>query len=57
MWFFCQGDRDHPICPVLLGEAKLASAFADGMLGKIFQAYSSLIQTKLHNLTLTAGPC
>lgn len=28
------GDRDHPICPVLLGDAKLASALADGMLEK-----------------------
>jgi len=27
-----QGDRDHPICPVMLGDAKLAADFADLML-------------------------
>lgn len=26
------GDPDHPICPVHLGDAKLASVFADEML-------------------------
>jgi len=28
------GDN-HPICPVFLGDAKLASTFADKMLGKL----------------------
>lgn len=28
------GDKDHPICPVMLGDAKLAVAFADAMLEK-----------------------
>jgi len=28
------GDKDHPICPVLLGDAKLAATFADLMLGE-----------------------
>ena len=27
-----KGDKDHPICPVLLGDAKLAADFADLML-------------------------
>ena len=27
-----QGDHDHPICPVLLKDAKLAADFADLML-------------------------
>ena len=34
---FCtsfQGDPEHPICPVMLGDARLASTFADQMLGK-----------------------
>lgn len=26
--------ENHPICPVMLGDAKLASVFADEMLGK-----------------------
>ncbi|WAR03161.1 KBL-like protein [Mya arenaria] len=30
--FSLSGDPDHPICPVMLGDAKLASAFADEML-------------------------
>ena len=30
--FFCQGSN-HPICPVFLGDARLASEFADEMLG------------------------
>ncbi len=28
-----QGDAEHPICPVMLGDAKLAAQFADKMLG------------------------
>jgi len=28
------GDKDHPICPVMLGDAKLAAKFADEMLKK-----------------------
>lgn len=31
--FTISGDN-HPICPVMLGDAKLASEFADKMLGK-----------------------
>lgn len=37
-----QGDPGHPICPVMLGDAKLASTFADDMLGKIKLIISSL---------------
>ena len=31
---FCKGE-DHPICPVMLGDARLAVEFADEMLGKL----------------------
>lgn len=30
---FTIGGMDHPICPVMLGDARLASDFADQMLG------------------------
>jgi glycine C-acetyltransferase len=30
--FTVSGDRDHPICPVMLGDARLASDMADAML-------------------------
>lgn len=30
---FTLSGKDHPICPVMLGDAKLASVFADKMLG------------------------
>ena len=30
--FTLSGNRDHPICPVMLGDAKLASRMADAML-------------------------
>jgi len=29
-----QGDKDHPICPVMLTDEKLASTFSEHMLGK-----------------------
>ncbi|XP_076115117.1 2-amino-3-ketobutyrate coenzyme A ligase, mitochondrial-like isoform X1 [Mytilus galloprovincialis] len=32
--FTISGDPGHPICPVMLGDAKLASTFADDMLEK-----------------------
>lgn len=32
--FTVSGDKEHPICPVMLGDARLASQFADKMLGK-----------------------
>lgn len=32
--FTLSGDPEHPICPVMLGDAKLASQFADEMLAK-----------------------
>ncbi|BFZ15584.1 hypothetical protein BsWGS_18622 [Bradybaena similaris] len=32
--FTVSGDSDHPICPVMLGDARLASQFADKMLEK-----------------------
>jgi len=32
--FTVLGDKDHPICPVLLGDAKLAGIFSDQMLEK-----------------------
>ena len=28
------GARDHPICPVMLGDARLAAEFADDMLAR-----------------------
>lgn len=34
--FTISGDN-HPICPVMLGDAKLATAFADKMMGMYFQ--------------------
>lgn len=30
---FTISGQDHPICPVMLGDARLASQFADKMLG------------------------
>ena len=30
--FTVGGDPDHPICPIMLGDARLASEFADEML-------------------------
>ncbi|XP_074660825.1 2-amino-3-ketobutyrate coenzyme A ligase, mitochondrial-like [Tubulanus polymorphus] len=32
--FTLSGDYDHPICPVMLGDARLASTFADEMLSE-----------------------
>ena len=32
--FKLSGDKEHPICPVMLGDARLASTFADEMLEK-----------------------
>jgi len=32
-FFSIQGDPEHPICPVMLSDARLASLFADEMLG------------------------
>lgn len=32
---FTIAGEDHPICPVMLGDARLASTFADKMLGKL----------------------
>lgn len=36
---FTIAGNDHPICPVMLGDAKLASVFADKMLGKIYKTH------------------
>ena len=34
-WYLLQqGSKDHPICPIMLGDAKLAAVFADEMLGE-----------------------
>lgn len=33
--FIISGDN-HPICPVMLGDAKLATTFADKMMGTYF---------------------
>lgn len=41
--FKISGDN-HPICPVMLGDAKLASEFADRMLGKILNNFCSKIK-------------
>lgn len=51
---------DHPICPVMVGEAPLAVELASGMLGKIFGVflnklatpYSSLLKTNLKHYWL-----
>lgn len=32
---FSISGQDHPICPVMLGDARLASKFADKMLGNL----------------------
>ncbi len=32
--FFFQGDFEHPICAVMLGDARLAATFAERMLGR-----------------------
>ena len=32
--FTLLGDRDHPICPVLLGDARVAAAMADALLAR-----------------------
>ena len=44
---YLQGDAEHPIAPVMLGDAKLASVFADKMLGQMrlssFSAYLNYI--------------
>lgn len=32
---FTISGEEHPICPVMLGDARLASQFADKMLGKL----------------------
>ena len=49
-----QGDPDHPICPVMLGDAKLASAFADEMLHRgiyvIGFSYPVVPKGKKHNI-------
>jgi glycine C-acetyltransferase len=36
---FTIGGEQHPICPVMLGDARLASQFADKMLCKIFEPF------------------
>lgn len=33
---FIISDDNHPICPVMLGDAKLATTFADKMMGMYF---------------------
>ena len=33
IYYYFQGDPEHPICPVMLGDARLAGEFADEMLG------------------------
>ena len=39
--FTLAGDN-HAICPVMLGDAKLASTFADAMLGKLIHDKTSV---------------
>lgn len=36
---FTISGKDHPICPVMLGDAKLAREFSDKMLGKFYNRY------------------
>ena len=36
---FTISGEDHPICPVMLGDAQLASDMADDMLGKNYFIY------------------
>lgn len=38
---FTIGGMDHPICPVMLGDARLASNFADLMLGMNYRKQRS----------------
>jgi len=41
-----QGDRDHPICPVMLGDAKLAADFADLMLSMYINHFPGVHLTR-----------
>ena len=34
-----QGDKDHPICPVWLGDARLANTMAEKMFSKYNDKY------------------
>ena len=36
---FTVAGEDHPICPVMLGDARLASTFADLMMGNYGYIY------------------
>lgn len=51
---FTIAGEGHPICPVMLGQERLASIFADEMLGKlhIYIQIKVIHKTNSHNLTL-----
>jgi len=56
--YIVQGDRDHPICPVMLGDAKLAVDFADLMLSRFLLVFYILACLKQINTTLRDySPC
>lgn len=40
---FTIAGENHPICPVMLGDARLASQFADAMLGKFSFLWTAAI--------------
>ena len=40
---YFQGDKEHAICPVMLGDARLAATFADKMLSEFFYMYTGII--------------
>lgn len=47
---FTLSGKDHPISPVMLGDAKLAADFADEMLGNIYNFELHLCIHKMHSL-------
>ena len=45
--------ENHPICPVFLGDAKLASTMAERMLGKFHSTnYFEIIIARIHTFIL-----
>ena len=54
--FTLSGDFDHPICPVMLGDARLAADMADAMLKKGVYVIGCVGEA-LHPLPLRLPPC
>lgn len=44
--FTISGDN-HPICPVMIGDAKLATEFAEKMIGKYFEVHFLIYKSLL----------